>query len=357
MNITQATLDRIGQPESDQLEYKAVLPPAATVAQLICAFANTKSGGAIVLGVVDDGRQLLINGLSDEFRAEQIARKAIELLSPPPSVSHAYVAHRGKRLFVIEVRQSSAEVSLGGKVYVRTGPHTTLKRAAPAKVITDPGIDRLSRALKEDRRSCTEARAKLLDHYESVLRILDDLSELLYPKGSSLPTENPEGKMLMRILFASCADTFETFMSDLLYEIYLAKPETLKSDAPVSVKEVLDCADMQEFISRYAKEKLKKLQRGSVKGFISDNKAIKSLDVFDATRQAEIERILQIRHLYTHQNGIIDERFRKSFPASTLNDEYRMTLDEFLDRFEHLAQAVKAVDEAARKDFKLAAFS
>jgi hypothetical protein len=41
------------------------------------------------------------------------------------------------------------------------------------------------------------------------------------PKGSSVPTDNPEGKMLMRILFSSCADTFETFMSDLLYEIYL----------------------------------------------------------------------------------------------------------------------------------------
>lgn len=356
MEIAQETLDRIGQPESEQLEYKAVLPPAATVAQLMCAFANTK-GGAIVLGVVDDGKGILINGLSDEFRADQIARKAIALLSPAPSVSYAYVAHEGKRLFVIEVQKSSAEVSLGGKVYVRTGAHTTPKQAVPVKAITEPGINRLSKALKEDRKSCTEARAKLLDHYESVLRILDDLSKLLYPQGSSVPTDNPEGKMLMRILFSSCADTFETFMSDLLYEIYLAKPETLKSDAPVTVKEVLDCADMQEFISRYAKEKLKKLQRGSVKGFISDNKAIKSLDVFDATRQEEIEKILQIRHLYTHQNGIVDERFRKAFPASKLNDEYRMTLDDFLDRFEHLAQSVKAVDEAARKDFRLAVFS
>ena len=49
----------------------------------------------------------------------------------------------------------------------------------------------------------------------------------------------------------------------------------------MTVKDVLDCSDMQEFISRYAKEKLKKLQRGSVKGFISDNKQIKSLGVFD----------------------------------------------------------------------------
>lgn len=163
--------------------------------------------------------------------------------------------------------------------------------------------------------------------------------------------------MLLRILFSSCADTFETFMSDLLYEIYLAKPETLKSDAPVKVKDVLDCSDMQEFISRYAKEKLKKLQRGSVNGFIADNKQIKSLGVFDATRQEEIEKILQIRHLYTHQNGIIDEKFRKAFPAARLNDEYRMTLDEFLDRFEYLAQAIEDVDDAARKDYQLASFS
>jgi hypothetical protein len=90
---------------------------------------------------------------------------------------------------------------------------------------------------------------------------------------------------------------------------------------------------------------------------VIDNQAIKSLNVFDGTRIEEIEKILQIRHLYTHQNGIVNDRFHKSFPAAKVNDEYRMTLDEFLNRFEYLAQAIKAVDEAARKDFKLAAFS
>ena len=356
MDIAQNILDRIGQPESQQLEYKAVLPPAATVAQLIGSFANT-NGGAIVLGVVEDGKDILINGLSDEFRAVQIARKAIDLLSPPPTVSYDYVVHQGKRLFVIEVKKSDVDVSLGGKVYVRTGERTTLRQTGPDKAIRNAGIARLSTKLKEDRKSCTAARAKLLDHYESMLRILDDLGNLLYPKASNLPTDNAEGKMLMRILFSSCADTFEIFMSDLLYEIYLAKPETLKSDAPVKVKDVLDCSDMQEFISRYAKGKLKKLQRGSVKGFIADNKQIKSLGVFDATRQEEIEQILQIRHLYAHQNGLVDDRFREYFPAATLNDEYRMTLDEFLTRFEYLAHAIDAVDEAARNDYQLASFS
>src|SRR4051812_25039450 len=102
MEISQETLGRIGQPESGLLEYKAVLPPAATIAQLIGSFANSK-GGAIVLGVVEDGKKVIINGLSDEFRAVQITRKAIDLLSPPPAVTYDYVVHQGKRIFVIEV--------------------------------------------------------------------------------------------------------------------------------------------------------------------------------------------------------------------------------------------------------------
>ena len=356
MEIAKTILDRIGQPESELQEYKAVLPPAATVAQLIGSFANAK-GGAIVLGVVEQGKEVLINGLSDEFRAVQITRKAIDLLSPTPTVKYDYVDHQGKRLFVIEVKKSDAPVLLGGKSYVRVGFRTTLTKSVPDKSIQNAGIASLSAAFKTSRKNCTAARAKLLDHYESVLLILDDLGSLLYPKASSLPTDNPEGKMLMRILFSSCADNFEIFMSDLLYEIYLAKPEALKSNATVTVKDVLDCSDMQEFISRYAKEKLKKLQRGSVKGFLSDNKQIKSLAVFDAARQAEIEKILQIRHLYAHQNGLVDDRFREYFPAANLNDEYRMTLDEFLTRLEYLEQAIDAVDEAARNDYQLASYS
>ena len=274
-----------------------------------------------------------------------------------PQAPRVGIVHDGKRLFVIEVQKSAAAVLLGGKSYVRTGDRIVLTQAAPGKAIRNVGIDRLSTIFKTSRTSCTAARAKLLDHYESVLLILDDLSKLVYPKGATVPTDNAEGKMLMRILFSSCADNFEIFMSDLLFEIYLAKPETLKSNAQVTVKEVLDCTDMQEFITRYAKSKLKKLQRGSVKGFIADNKQIKSLGVFDATTQEEIEKLLQIRHLYAHQNGLVDERFREYFPAVNLNDEFRMTLDEFLSRLEYLAQAIEAVDTAARSDYQLASFS
>lgn len=145
--------------------------------------------------------------------------------------------------------------------------------------------------------------------------------------------------MLMRILFASCADTFETFMSGLLYEIYLAKPESMISPATVKIEDVLKRADMDEFITWYAKDKIKRLQRGSVKGFIADNQTIKNLNAFDETRISDIENILEIRHLFMHQNGIVDDKFRHYFPATRVNDEYPMTLDGFLKSFQYLAES------------------
>src|ERR1022692_2572466 len=95
----------IGQPEGPKLEYKAVLPPAATVARLISSFANAE-GGLIVLGVNETNGIIKVNGLSDEFHAVAITRKALDLLTPKPSVDIQYLEIEGKRLFSIEIKAS-----------------------------------------------------------------------------------------------------------------------------------------------------------------------------------------------------------------------------------------------------------
>jgi len=353
MDIAKEVAGLIGRPEGASLEYKAVLPPARTVAQLICSFANSQ-GGFIVLGVADVGGKLKINGLSEEFRATAITHKAIDLLSPRPSVNYEYVFHEQKRLYVIKVDKSDTPIALEGKVYVREGAHSVLKVALTEEDNRYPKIKKMSSMLKQYKKQCTSAKAKYLDHYQSVLNILDDLGSLLYPESPKKPATSQEGKVLMRILFSSCADNFETYMSDLLYEIYLAKPATLKSNEQITVKEVLDCTDMHEFIDVYAKKKLAKLQRGSVKGFIADNPQIKGLDVFNENLQDGIERLLQIRHLYSHRNGIVDEKFLRYYPDLKLNDEHQMPLDDFLERFEYLAQTIDAVDRAALTKYQLA---
>ena len=76
MEITQDILDQIGQPESEQLEYKAVLPPAATVAQLIGSFANTK-GGAIVLASSGLPARAALMSSKDDITGDRAIRQML----------------------------------------------------------------------------------------------------------------------------------------------------------------------------------------------------------------------------------------------------------------------------------------
>jgi len=356
MDITKEVAQIVGQRESSTLQYKAVLPPSRNIAQLISSFANT-DGGYIILGVSDN---LEINGLSEDFHANTITHKALDLLSPQPQVHYQYVVHNGKKLYVIKVEKSNSLIALEDKIYERVG--ATVKLSDPTEIQFKLNgysrIKTINYQLEEYKQKATNAKIKLVEHYQSILKILDDLGHLLYPVDPNMPTVSQEGKILARILFSSFVDNFETYLSDLLYEIFLAIPATLKSTEQVTLKEVLNCSDLQEFVAYWAKQKISKLQKGSVKGFIKDNKQISGLDVLDELKQKEIERILQIRHLYSHRNGAVDEKFLQYFVGEfTLNSEHQMSISEICDRLCYLAEITDQIDSAAMTKYKLAQIS
>lgn len=345
--------DIIGQPESQNLEYKAVLPPSKNIAQLICAFANT-DGGYIILGVSDPSN---IVGLSSDFHANTIVNKAVELLTPRPYVQHQYIGYNNKNIYAIQIEKSDQTVSLEGKVFIRQGASNQLEN--PIEIEFSSGgyekIIQVNTQLNTYKDHATSAKIKFIEHYQSILKITDDLGSILYPVDPEQATNNPEGKVLTRILFSSLADNFETYLSDLLYEIFLAKPETLKSKQQVTIKEVLDCSDLQEFVHYWANKKIGKLQKGSVTGFIEENNQIKSLNAIDEAQQNEIEKILQIRHLYSHRNGMVDEKFLQFFSGQfEINMEHEMAVSEVLDKLVYLATVVHNIDELALEKYSLA---
>lgn len=360
MDIANEIKQLIGQKESSTLEYKAVLPPSRSIAQMISSFANT-DGGYIVLGVLEnkDGTIEVI-GLSEDFHANQITHKALDLLSPSPKVHYEYVMHNGKKIYVIKVEKSDVPIAVENKVYKRVGDFIKLANATEIQFKPNgyPRIRDINEQLERYKQNATNAKTRLLEHYQSILKIIDDLGQNLYPDDANTPTNNQEGKVLSRILFSSFADNFETYLSDLLYEIYLACPSTLKSKQEVTVEEVLNCSDLQEFVSYIAKQKLGKLQKGSVKGFIQENKQIRDLGVLNKQEQDEIEKILQIRHLYSHRNGIVDEKFLQYFIGQfDLNSEHQMSICEICDKLCYLAEIVNQIDSAAINKYKLAQFN
>jgi len=346
--------------ERSRIEYNAVLPPSRNIAQHISAFANT-DGGYIVLGAsIKPEGKIDIIGLSEDFHANTITHKAIDLLSPLPKVYYQYVINNGKKIFVIKVDKSDDSIAIENKIYIRVG--TSVKIANPTEIeFKSDGYERvksINQQLETYKQNATNSKSKFIEHYQSVLKIIDDLGNILYPTGVSIPTDNQEGKILSRILFSSFVDNFETYLSDLLYEIFLANPKTLKSQEKITIEEVLNCSDLQEFVKYWAKEKLGKLQKGSVKGFIKENKQINDLRVLNDTSQDEIEKILQIRHLYSHRNGIVDEKFLQYYVGQfEINSEHQMSINGILDKLSYLADITHQIDNAAMTKYRLAQIS
>ncbi len=353
MDITNEVVQIIGQPESSTLEYKAVLPPSKNIAQIISAFANA-NGGYLILGVSDS---LEINGLSEDFHANAITHKALDLLQPKPQIYYQYISIQGKKLYAIKIEKSDSVIELEGKIYKRVATSSQLQNP----IITHfnkngyARIKSMNEQLEKDKLKATNSKTKFIEHYQSIIKIIDDLGPILYPIDAKTPTGIQEGKILTRILFSSFVDNFETYLTDLLYEIYLANPSTLKSPQTVTIEEVLNCSDLQDFIKYWAKQKLGKLQKGSVKGFIKDNKQISDLNAIDQATQNEIEKTLQIRHLYSHRNGIIDEKFLQYYSGIyQLNSEHQMSIEEILDKLLFLSSISNQIDLAAINKYGLA---
>ncbi|MBA9077090.1 AlbA family DNA-binding domain-containing protein [Rufibacter quisquiliarum] len=342
----------ISQQRSETLELKAVLPPSKTIAQLLASFANTL-GGTILLGVLVRAGANQVKGLSGDFHALDITHKALDMLTPRPNVSFNYIQVEGKQLFFIQVGTSEGTVYVEGKHFIKVGSLTQEKplQGAPSPSMEATGFSKvgdLYALFNGYKASSTGSKAKFLDHYLSTLRMFNDLGGILYPDSPLEPTSNPEGRILNRILFSSAMDNFETYLSDLLYEIFLAKPETLKSEQKVTITEVLNCADLQEFVHYWAKQKIGKLQKGSVAGFIKENQQIKDLNALSPGEQTELERLLQIRHLYSHRNGMVDEKFLAYFPVGhPINTEHRMPIDEICAKLKYVAGIVDKIDRAA----------
>ncbi len=244
MELIDELAQLTGQPEDETLEYKAVLIPSRSMAQLLSAFANTK-GGYLILGVSDGPSGPEIRGLSEDFKVTGMVHKALDLLNPRPAVDYSYLSVKNMSLFGVKVAHSVEPVYAEGKLYVREGDRTMEKNRAVIqfKGSSYPRLHTISEQFKKDQPGSTAAKFKFLDHYLNVLKLYEEGQSKIFPRGVSVPTTIPEGKILNRILFSSCIDNFETYLSDLLYEIYLASPNTLRGgEAMVKVSDVLDCA-------------------------------------------------------------------------------------------------------------------
>jgi predicted HTH transcriptional regulator len=113
----QDVRELIRQPEGPNLEFKSNTPDAATISQVLGAFANTE-GGALVVGVREGGD---VVG-ADMSRLHRVVERVRGGLNPPQEIRLDTYLIDGKQLGVVRIGKSpAAPVFTDAGVFVRRG--------------------------------------------------------------------------------------------------------------------------------------------------------------------------------------------------------------------------------------------
>lgn len=137
IHVSDSELDALlTTPKNDEFEFNAVPFVPQKIAQIISSFANT-NGGTLIFGVKEvNTNNNEIVGLSNDFRIDEITKKAISLLQPIPLVEYDWVQIADKSIFMIKATKSETDILLDNKKYIRKESKSLVEETSTKSSIT-----------------------------------------------------------------------------------------------------------------------------------------------------------------------------------------------------------------------------
>jgi hypothetical protein len=163
---------------------------------------------------------------------------------------------------------------------------------------------------------------------QRIMRISNNLASLL----NKLVASNEFNDFLLVWEFGTnttlChfVDSFLRYLVDILSEILKSRPDALKSSEKVDIEDVLRCSSMEDVIHFLAERKVNALSYKSVAEVL--DYFTKNLGLAVLTNTQERDNLIlavEVRNLFTHNDGVINERFRNKAPGGPYPLKHRLS--------------------------------
>ncbi|RJQ40351.1 MAG: hypothetical protein C4550_03700 [Nitrospiraceae bacterium] len=160
---------------------------------------------------------------------------------------------------------------------------------------------------------------------------------------------------LQDVLHVRIIENYLTYLSSLLFEIFVQRPETMKSEEKIDIETVLSNDSLKGLIRVIAEKKISSLSYDSFKGIYKYFKTKFNLNVCKETHIGKIVEVIEIRNIIVHNRSIIDENFiRRTGNDPALKGTCIVpTFDCVRDTAHILSESVKTLDLTARRKLKL----
>lgn len=151
-------------------------------------------------------------------------------------------------------------------------------------------------------------------------------------------------------------DSYLTYVSDVLTEALISRPELLKRQDQVSLEDVLRHDSLAEFAQWAAEQRVLRL---SYKGleeigqYFEKRLGLKLCD--DKFAWSQLQKAVAVRNLVVHRRGIIDERFKRQIRVDGLikDDLYVVSREDYLNAAKSVMRIVGEFDPRVAGKFNL----
>ncbi|WP_441229728.1 hypothetical protein AB7828_06525 [Tardiphaga sp. 215_C5_N2_1] len=168
-------------------------------------------------------------------------------------------------------------------------------------------------------------------------------------------------QMVQQMLLSRMVESFNHYVTSMLGDIFLSRPEMLSADGDVKIGKILELRTFDEIVRHLVEKRVNEISYSSLSDLRKYIRQRTNIDLYrDDEQFAVVLLATEVRNLIAHNDCIVNDIFlRKTnltmtdLPLSETG-RYRIT-DEWLHQvIDCLASVVFAFDDAAAKKFDLA---
>lgn len=146
--------------------------------------------------------------------------------------------------------------------------------------------------------------------------LTDDVVQRIAGGKSGTGIQGQLSRFQLKLIHCRLVDTFLIYLTDLSADVFITRPETLRSGDQVRIDEILQLVDMEEVVAFLAERQITRL---SHRGFDDLSKHFEErfglLIVDNSEDRDYIGRMVAVRNLIVHNHGIINDQFIRQAPS------------------------------------------
>ena len=162
-------------------------------------------------------------------------------------------------------------------------------------------------------------------------------------------------QLLLEVILVRHVENFINYLAGLLFEIFTARPETLKSSDKVEVAKVLEHDSIESLVREIAEQKVDSLSYSSFSKLVEFFQERFGINIADERDVLFIHEHIEVRNISVHNRCLINKRFvaRTGGSASEIGKKKELFGKDLEALTPKLAQVVKSVDLAVRRKMKV----